>query len=229
MLTHAKPEAERSFLSELESGSLGELAPKIPFWKGMQIGVQGQPCDHLYIISRGQVLLSRRGDNGDNYAIQLLGAEDLFGEGSLQPERRWLVSARAVTDGAAHMLPAAHIPRLAQYYPRLMTQIVRLLSERIERAHRRADVIRTSGARDQVLALIRALAGRHGQPQGDEIWVPMTITQEELGEMIGISRETVARAISDLEDQGLLRHRRRRGFWLPVASESWSSSSPTIA
>ncbi len=220
-MTTVPIEADRSVLTELESGSLAELAPRVPFWKGMQLGLQGQPCEHLYIIARGQVLLSRKNANADSYAMYLLGPGDLFGEGSLQPDRRWLVTARAVTDGAVHMLPAAHLPRLAQYYPQLTAHIVRLLSERLERAHQRADVVRTSGARDQVLALLRALAGYHGQRQGDEIWVPVTITQEELGEMIGVSRETVARAISDLESQGYLRHRRRRGFWLPVSTEDW--------
>ena len=89
----------------------GAARPVLP---GLAIGVEGAPCQHLYIIVAGQVLLSRRDARGEDSARYLLGTGDLFGEGALLPGRRWVMTARPVTDGAAHVLPAAQLARLSQ-------------------------------------------------------------------------------------------------------------------
>lgn len=205
-------------LADLRSGSLSELAPKFEFWKGMVLGSQGDPVDHLFIIAEGQVLLSRRDPDGGERPIYLLGPGDLFGEGSLRPDRRWLVNVRSVSDGSAHRLPASHLPRLAQYYPQLTAYIVGLLAERLERAHSRLDLVRAHSARDRLLGLIHVLAEHHGERQGDRTWVPIHLTQEELGGMIGLARETVARLLGELADEGVI-GRERAGLWLlPAAS-----------
>jgi CRP/FNR family transcriptional regulator len=195
---------------------LAQLAPQQQFWKGAPIGEQGSACTRLYIIASGQVLLSRRSEEGVDRPMYLLGVGDLFGEGSLRPERVWLFQARALTDVTAHALPSAHLPKLAQYYPQLTAHIVRLLAERLERSHSRVDLVRTHGARDRLMGLFQVLAERHGEPEGDRIWVPLTVTQEEIGAMVGLARETVARLLTELEEAGVL-DRGRRGVWLKPA------------
>jgi CRP/FNR family transcriptional regulator, cyclic AMP receptor protein len=213
MLTDAAARAAGSPL-DLDSRPLSDLAPRLAFRKGQKIGTQGQPCDRLYILAEGQVLLNRRSQDGHEHALYLLGPGDLFGEGALRPEHRWLVTARAVTDGAAHVLPAPHLPRLAQYYPQLMAHILTLLSGRLERAHRRLDVITTHGARERLLGLLNVIAGNLGEVDGDEVWVPLQLTQAQLADMIGLARETVSRLLADLEEEGVIRRKGHQGLWL---------------
>jgi len=207
------PRAARSPL-DLDARPLSDLAPRVPFWKGTVLGTQGQPCEHLYIIAEGQVLLSRRNPAGDDHALYLLGPGDLFGEGALRPESRWLATARAVTDGAAHLLRASQIPQLAQYYPQLTAHILQLLSGRLERAHRRLDLIGTPSARDRVLGLLRVMANGSGHDEEQGVWLPLQLTQSELAGMVGLARETVARALAELEAEGAIRREGRKGLWL---------------
>lgn len=195
---------------------LEALATRRPLLKGRLIGVQGQEADCLYIIESGQVLLSRAGEDGEDYALYLLGPGQLFGEGSLHPEREWLVSARAMTDGAAYVAPAHLLPRLFQHYPDLARHILNLLSYRLERAHRRLDVTHMSDAKTRLIELLRAMAHQYGEAEGDEIWMPLPLTQAELGQMIGLARETVARMLAQLEREGVLRREGRKGLWLTI-------------
>jgi CRP/FNR family transcriptional regulator len=201
-------------VAELGSRSLSEFAPLLSFRKGTVIGREGEPCTRLYLIARGQVMMSRQGSQGESYALYLLGPGDLFGEGSLRPRKRWLATARAVTDGSAHVLEAAHLPRLAQHYPELTAQIIALLASRLERAHQRMDVVQADSARERLVGLLSIMAEYHGQPQGDEIWLPLALTQAELGTMVGLARETVARVMATLEEEGLIRRANRRGLWI---------------
>jgi len=203
-----------------ECRPLAEIAPRVPFWKGTVFGAQGQPCTSLYIIVRGQVLLSRRGLDGEEYSAYLLAPGDLFGEGSLDPDRTWMVTARAVSDGAVHVLPSAQLPRFMQYYPELGAHIVRLLGSRLARTHRRLDLVTSNCARERVLGLLRVMSDYHGQTRNGTIWLPVPITQSELAEMVGLARETVARVLTTLETEGLLRREGRRGFWLKEPAEA---------
>jgi CRP/FNR family transcriptional regulator, cyclic AMP receptor protein len=213
---HRPPEHDNyeRLRAQLDSPPLADLAPRVQFYKGMEIGTQDEPCDSLYIISEGQVLMSRRNPGGGDYALYLLGPGDLFGEGSLRPRRRWLANLRAVTNVVAHRLPASQLPRFAQYYPQLVGYVMSLLSARLERSHQRRDVLGTYSARDRVIGLLVALAEFHGERQGDEVWLPLSLTQAELGEMVGLARETVARVLADLEEEGAIRRRTRSGLSL---------------
>lgn len=214
LLPTLQPDVPSRLLDELNSPRFCELAPRHPIEKGRKIGGQGRPCDRLYLIAEGQVLISTRDDEGDELALYLLGPGEVFGIGALLPERRWLVTARAVTDGVVHALPGAHVAKMGQYYPELTTHLFAVLAKRIERFHLRLRVMVRQSARDRLLGLLSLLAGYHGEPEGDNHWLPIPVTQSQLGEMIGLARETVARTLADLEEEGVIRREGRKGFLL---------------
>lgn len=201
-------------LPQIDLRDLEEIAPRKPLLKDRLICVQGQEAESLYIVEEGQVLLYRTDGEGEDYSLYLLGPGQLFGEGALHPECRSLVTARAITDGTAFALSAALLPRLFQHYPELARHILNLLSLRLERAHRRLDATRLVDARARLLSLLYAIADYDGQSIGSEIWMPLTLTQTELGQMIGLARETVARILSQLTREGAIRRDGRRGLWL---------------
>lgn len=211
---HPPADLPAQVLADLTSGSLAGLAPLRKFWKGALIGTQGEPCNQLYIIASGQVLLSLQSEGDASDPLYLLGAGEIFGEGSLRPERRWLVTARAVTDGTAHVLPAAHLPRLCQYHPELTSYIIGLMSARLERAHHRVGLVKGNGGRERLLGLLCVLARHHGCQDGEWSRLSVYLTQAELGEMVGLARETVARIFAELTKDGLLRRSGRHTLWL---------------
>jgi len=213
-------------LADLTSGSLAGLAPLRKFWKGTLVGRQGEPCDQLYVISRGQVLLSLEREEDVSDPLYLLGAGEIFGEGSLRPERRWLVTARAVTDGTAHVLPAAHLPRLCQYYPELTSYIIGLMSARLERAHHRVGLVKGNSGRERLLGLLCVLARHHGCQDGEWSRLSVYLTQAELGEMVGLARETVARIFAGLTKEEVLRRSGRHTLWLHASLLAESGTHP---
>lgn len=201
-------------LPHVDLQALDEIASRKALMKGRLICVQGQQADSLYLIVEGQVLLCRTDADGEDYSLYLLGPGQLFGEGALHPEGLSLVTARAISDGTAYVLSAAMLPRLFQHYPELARHILNLLSIRLERAHRRLDVTRMADARSRLLSLLYAMADHQGQANGAEVWMPLPLTQAELGQMIGLARETVARILTQLAKEGAIRRDGRRGLWL---------------
>ncbi len=208
---------DSELLRALSSGPLADLAPLRRFSAGDCLARQGEHCEHIQVVARGKILLCRTTPEGEESALYLLGAGDLYGEGSLHPSRKWLFTPRAVEAGAVHCLPAVYLARMAQHFPQLTTHIVTLMSVRLEWAHQRVELIKSAGARERLLALARHLAETSGVADGSGYWVSLPLTQAELGSLAGLARETVVRTLAELEVAGLVRRDGRRGLW--VATE----------
>lgn len=206
-------------IRELESEVAAPVAPRQPFRRGHTLGRQGEPSERLYLILQGRVMLRRQSLDGSSYAVYLLGPGDVLGESALGASGRWEVTATAVTDGVARVIHRSNIRRLAQLRPELIEALMGLLSARVERSYRRFDVLMNSAARDRVLALLTLMGDYHGERCGDEVWLPLTLSQAQFGEMVGLARETVARVFAGLEDEGLIRRANRRGLWLRLPDQ----------
>lgn len=196
----------------LDTGLLSELSEPEHFGKGRVFGLQGEPCPGVFIIQRGHVLQSRLHPGGDEHALHLLGPGELFGEGALGARPRWLTNVRAATAGTAWQLTRPQVYRLGRHYPRFLESIVALLSRRLEQAYDQADLLSTPNARERLLGFLRLAAASHGEPRGADLWIPLPLKQAELGDLLSLQRETVARSIAALEAEGVLRHRPRQGF-----------------
>lgn len=194
-----------------------EMATEQRFYRKSLFGTQNRRCDRLYLITRGHVLFHRVGRDGEKRVLDLLGPGDLFGEDALRADARWQVTAAAVTDGAVQVIPAGQVPGLAQYYPGVAAALFQLLAERLERAHRRSDILLAASARERALGLLAELADQYGEAQGDRIWLALPLTQSQFAELIRVRRETVVRTLADLEAEGLI-FRRRSGMWVYQAA-----------
>lgn len=199
------------------------------FYRKSLFGIQNRRCDRLYLITRGHVLFHRMGRDGETRLLDLLGPGDLFGEDALRPDARWQVTAAAVTDGTMQTIPAGQVPGLAQYYPGIATSLFQLLAERLERAHRRSDILLAGSARERTLGLLTELAHQYGDVQADRVWLSLPLTQSQLAELIRVRRETVVRTLAELEAEGLI-FRRRAGMWIyQTAHDAISTASPKAA
>lgn len=204
----------RSTVAGLDVSTLSDVAVRTRLHKGMYIGRSGEPDSALYILQRGQVLLQTRSDDGTMRALDLLGAGDLLGEGALLSGQRWQSTAIAATDGDAYVISGTAVRGLARHYPQLMNWLLEALGSRLARAERRAGIASSEHASARVLGLLEYLAERHGQPAGREVWLPLTLTQTEIGEIVGLARETVARVYAQLEGEHLIHRKGRHGLWL---------------
>ena len=81
-----------------ELDSLGERAERVSFAAGDTIVAEGDPADRFYVITRGEVAISRRTPEGDEVKLATLGRGQFFGEVGILAETRRTATVRAVDD-----------------------------------------------------------------------------------------------------------------------------------
>ena len=190
------PEAAEALASDLEYAD---------YVRGQQVFVEGEPGDSLYIIMTGKVKVGRRAADGRENMLAIMGPSDLFGELSLFDPGPRTATATVVSDGRLASLSHRSLRPWISDRPDIAEQLLRVLARRLRRTNDAlADLIFTD-VPGRVAKALLMLADRFGTEQSDGMRVHHDLTQEELAQLVGASRETVNKALADFASRGWLR------------------------
>jgi CRP/FNR family cyclic AMP-dependent transcriptional regulator len=198
-------------LSGEERAALTALSLTRDFPPGVTMCHEGDPATHLYVLVDGWVKILSVTADGQERVLALRGNGDVVGElaGEMSGHRTATLQAidlvHALIVGYERFTSFLDAnPGAARAYRHEMTQ----------RWGDAADLLRrhplTSGAQ-RLAALLLELAGRHGTvtggtgDTGGQIDVAMPLSQQELANLAGTSRATVARAFKSWRDRGFVR------------------------
>lgn len=180
---------------------------RVNFPRGTTIFEEGTQGDTAYIILSGKVKVGSRAADGRENLLALLGPADLLGELAVFDPSGRTSTATAVTNVAAVALDRAVLMACIADSPALGHQLLRSLTRRLRQT---TDALSDLIFRDVPARLAKqllALASRFGVRHGDVIRVNHDLTQEEIAQLVGGSRESVNRALSEFSERGWIRLR----------------------
>ena len=170
---------------------------------------EGEPGDSLYVIHSGTVKLGRRSSDGRENLLAVLGPGELLGELSLFDPGLRTATATALTDAVVLQMGHDELTRWLATTPSVAEHLLRTLARRLRRTNEAlADLVFTDVPGRVAKALID-LSQRFGQPVPDGVRVAHGLTQEELAQLVGASRETVNKALADFATRGWIRREGR--------------------
>ncbi len=178
--------------------------------RGSIVFHQGDPGTTLYIIEDGEVKLTVLSSEGKEIVLALLGVGGFFGELTLiDGEPR---SATAVAKTACQLLALErdHLLRFLEDHPRAGMGLMAALSRRLRRTTEQVqDAAFLDGPTRLAKALLELTEAR-GRPGPDGVVRAPRLTQDDLAEIVGGTRESINRWLRIFAQQGLVR--RQRGF-----------------
>jgi CRP/FNR family cyclic AMP-dependent transcriptional regulator len=191
-----------SRMGPLDTEAIAHEFQTIPVDRGQVIFREGTPGNCLYVVLSGKVKLGRSASDGRKLLTSLLGPSDLFGELSLFDPGPRSLTATVVTDGQLACLPARSLRNWIQQHPRIALALLRGLSQRIKHTDAMlSDLVLVDVAGRLAKVLLR-LGDSFGTISGDDIRVEHDLTQEELAQLVGASRETVNKELHNFEARG---------------------------
>jgi len=165
---------------------------------------EGASGNQLYVILDGKIKLTRAAADGRENLLSVLGPGEMFGELSLFDPRPRTASATAVTDSRLAALAHDDLRSWLTGRPDVALHLLRALAQRLRRANDvMADLVFTD-VPGRVAKALLDLSDRFGTPQENGLQVNHDLTQEELAQLVGASRETVNKALADFAARGWL-------------------------
>ena len=172
--------------------------------RGDRLFDEGDAGDRLYVILEGKIKLTRAAADGRENLLSVLGPGEMFGELSLFDPRPRTASAVAVTDARLAALAHESLRSWLTGRPDVAMHLLQALAQRLRRTNDvMADLVFTD-VPGRVAKALLDLADRFGELQPEGLQVHHDLTQEELAQLVGASRETVNKALADFAARGWL-------------------------
>ena len=189
-------------LDEDSARALRRQMPDVKLSRGEHLFLEGQDGDRLYIVLDGKIKLTRAAADGRENLLSVLGPGEMFGELSLFDPRPRTMGAVAVTDARLAALNHDDLRNWLADRPDVAMHLLRALVRRLRRTNDVLSDLVFTDVPGRVAKALLDLAERFGVQQHDGLQVNHDLTQEELAQLVGASRETVNKALADFVARG---------------------------
>lgn len=192
-----------TWLTTTEFGHLCELGSRRRLPAGTTLFSEGDQAHDLIVINRGEVKITTVALSGQELVIEVLGPGELLGELSAIDGEPRSANAVALTDVEFTAVPLDRFLTYLQTNPASMGSLLSVLVRRLRQANRRQLEFSAADALGRVCARLDELADRYGQSsEGDSVRIELALTQSELAQWCGLSREAVVKSLRKLRAIG---------------------------
>jgi CRP/FNR family cyclic AMP-dependent transcriptional regulator len=199
---------------------LADKFSPVRYQKGEMIFREGEPAERLFLIDRGKVKLSITGHTGQEMLIGVLGRGQIFGELAVIDRGSRAMDARAMEATQVHWMAADVFWTMLENRPALARRLLELMARRLRRADQTSQDLVFFDSPTRLARRLLELAEEHGEHvgEGEAIRITVRVTQEEMAQMIGVTRESANRLIASFAQRGWIEW--NRGYPIVLRPES---------
>ncbi|HLW61625.1 MAG TPA: Crp/Fnr family transcriptional regulator [bacterium] len=199
--------------AHLSAGPLARLAALAQarrYAKDQVIFSEGDPGSALYTIVKGRIKIARSSLDGKERTIALLGRGDFFGELALLDGDPRSADAIAVEASEVLIVPREAFRGFLLEHPQVAMDLLVVLSRRLRRTSQIVHDAAFFDVRGRLARLLLELAQAEGQGASADSLVCPLLTQAELANMVGVTRESINKWLRVFVQQGAIARRRGR-------------------
>ena len=208
MLTYVDFLKKVPLFSELDEGELQQLAGVMReqhYKKHTTIVHVDDPGNSLYILKSGLVKVTIEDQHGYEMILRILYPTDFFGDMSLldgMPR-----SATVTTQELSDVLTISrdHFLNIIEKSPKILLKMTSVVSKRLRKANEFIHSLAFFDVYGKVARVLLNLATERGRVTEQGTVIDMRLTQQELAELAGMTRETMARTLREFQQAGCIR------------------------
>ena len=172
---------------------------------------EGDRAELVYLLDVGLVKLSRGVDAQRKTIVRLVRPGELIGDRVLNGVANHRYTAEALSDSVCWEVVRERFHEACNSSPAALTWVTEQVEKRLAEVERRVELISFTRVEIRLLSLLSDLAEASINPlspQTESIQIPLS--QSEIAQLIGATRETASTTLNQFERRGLLRLGRRQ-------------------
>ncbi len=202
-------------LPEPERAVLDAAARIVAVHRGQVLFGEGEKADSLWVVRQGKVHIIKSGPAGREIVLEVVAAGELFGAVVAIEGRPYPATAVAVDNGSVLRVAATVVQDLCRRYPTLRNAIMEQITARLRNAHERLRSVALERVEQRLARTLLALAPKIGVEKGGR--TQLSVTRQELADMVGTTVESAIRITSRWQTDGLISAARNHIELLDVA------------
>ncbi len=205
----------------MKSGEILDFALKVPLFKGLSTREVAAICSAMvprsfkagqivvredddenqtfFVIANGTVNIAVLSSEGKQTTLTRLKKGEFFGEMAILDGEPRSASVLAAEDCDLLMLYRRSFLDILKKYPTIAVRMLVEMSRRLRRTNRHINTLSLMSVYGRVADLILRLGREQGDRQANVVVIDGRPTHQEMADMVGTSRETVSRILSQLQ------------------------------
>jgi CRP/FNR family transcriptional regulator, anaerobic regulatory protein len=190
-----RPSSVCGALEPHELLQLEALARPVCYSQRQQMFAQDEPADCVYNVTSGSVRLYRLLPDGRRQVVGFAIPGDFLG---LSMSERTVFGAEALESVTACKFNRESFAALVDERPHLLRRLYDLASHELSLAQEQMVIIGRRTAEERVVCFLLGLRKRWAPFNHNSVTVPLPMTRQDIADFLGLTIETVSRAISKL-------------------------------
>ncbi|KAF2775104.1 Crp/FNR family transcriptional regulator [Streptomyces sp. OM5714] len=162
---------------------------------------QGDPATHVILLESGSVLVTLTGPEGESALLAIRGAGELLGELAVLDDKPRSATVVAAEECRVHIVPAPEFLAFVERHG-LLTPMLRHAITRVRESETVRFELATASVSVRLASALARLVEAASAPAVERV---VRLTQAELSQMIGASRNAVGMALKPWREQGWVR------------------------
>lgn len=193
-----------SVLSDVDQSAVLRQARVTELKRRQRIYHPGEPASQVYLVESGVVKLSVESPEGREAILGFQNPGDLFGEMAVIDDGPQDHRAEAHEDAVVWGISRDVFIDLMRESTALGQAVVTLLGHRMRMYRTRVREILHQSALARVANTLEHLAGQHGVEDADGVVIALRLSQRDIANLVGLTRETVNFILKDLRERNLI-------------------------
>lgn len=186
-------------LTDYEIEPIVDLAVRRVYPNRTHIFMQDEKINNVYFILKGQVKIYRTDVHGKEQIVNIIQAGEMFPHQGFFRKDSYPAHAETTEDSVLIYIPIDLFEQFLITHPEICIKLFRVLGDLIVDLQKRLEEQVLHNTYEQIIMLLLRLGDRYGtELDEDVIQLTTKFTNRELANMIGSSRETVSRTLTDL-------------------------------
>ena len=182
---------------------LNEIKSTAVYSKGTMLFLEGQHPRGVFVLCMGRAKLSTSSREGKTIITKIAEAGDLLGLNAMISNVPYEVTAEMMEPGQANFIPREPLILMMREFPDVALRIAQQLNRNYFTAHEEIRTLGLATSSERFAKLLLQWSIKTTQDNGSS-QIRLTLTQEEIAEVIGTTRETVARLFANFKKKQLL-------------------------
>jgi CRP/FNR family cyclic AMP-dependent transcriptional regulator len=180
---------------------LTEVKSTAVYPKGAMLFIEGQQSRGVFVLCTGKVKLSTTSREGKTIITKISDAGDVLGLNAVVSNHPYEVTAEMMEPGQANFIPRDSLLQMLKDFPDVAMRVAQQLSRNYYTAYEEIRTLGLATSPSEKFAKLLLSWSTKGSP-ADQL--RLNLTHEEIGEIIGTTRETVSRLFSEFRKKQLV-------------------------
>lgn len=190
-----------AFLNDEQLEQVAQLIIERSYKAGRIIFFENEPGEAVFFLKSGRIKITKADDDGREQILHFVNPGEMFAEVVLFGDSSYPATAEVIEDAEVQLIRNEDMDKLILDQPDIALGFLRIMAQRLRFAQRQINELALMSTTRRMASMLLFLAADQGVETGKGIKINISLTKQDLANLIGTSRETANRILSDFRRQ----------------------------